>query len=226
MYIGDAAPVKKAEALKAYRKRSKELFDIIEKTWDDVSQLLEFRDCKKTETSDAILQLFIPALQGLKRMLFLFPALEKFEKHKLHLDGALLCDSNTFSYTVMSKIIDYKLAIEWLSHLLAKNMYIRALLTACVKLGKTVQAKGVFGPYSNLDLPMLERVFEWSAIDEEVRGRENDKRNQSRYTLGFERYNESGVNEGFVWRELRNEPFLWGKEGENPYPHRNVLWGK
>lgn len=224
--IGNSAPVTKTIAIKSYKKRAKELYSIIEKTWSDVSSVLEYRDCRKTDQSDGVILLFIPALQGLKRILPLYPALANYNKIKMHVDGALLSDTNTFSQNVMSKVIDYKLAIEWLSHLLAKNLYIKALLLACDNKNKIVEAKGVHGPYSNLDLPMLERVFNWSSIDEEVRGRENDKRRQSRYTMGFERYNESGVNEGFTWRELRNEPYLWGKEGENPYPHRNLLWGK
>lgn len=226
VYIGNAAPVKRVDAIKSYKKRAKELFSIIEKTWTDISQILEFRDCRKTDHSEGFVSLFIPALQGLKRMHALYPGLRDYDKIKIHLNGALLSDSNTFSQTVMSKVIDYKLALEWLSHLLAKNMYIRALLIACANKNKTVEAKGVHGPYSNLDLPMLERVFSWSSVDEETRGRSNDKRRQSRYTMGFERYNEPAINEGFMWRELRNEPFLWGKEGENPYPHRNILWGK
>jgi hypothetical protein len=107
--------------------------------------------------------------------------------------------------------------------LIAKNLYLRALLLVVqYPKQKEVSAKGVHGPYSNLDIPMQERVFSWSAIDEETRGRDRDIRNQRRYRMGLEGYNDPWVNEGFKWRELRNEPYLWGKEGESPYPRGSM----
>jgi hypothetical protein len=98
------------------------------------------------------------------------------------------------------------------------------LFHAQINKNLKTEAKGVHGPYSNLDLPMEERVFSWSVIDEEVRGRSRDLRTQIRYTKGHTVYNDPMNNNGTYWREIRNEPFLWGKEGENPYPHRNLLW--
>jgi hypothetical protein len=71
---------------------------------------------------------------------------------------------------------------------------------------------------------MEERVFEWGDVAEETAGRQADKMNQRRYRMGLENTKDSSPNEGFYWREIRNEPYLFDDEDSNPYPHRNVLW--
>lgn len=213
------------QSIKYYKDKSQKTYEILIDIWNEVKDLLLNRSCRETVPSSGIDSIFIFAMQDLKRFLYLYPSLNNFNDILSCLQNALDADINTFSHECMSKIIEYKLAIEWLSHLVAKNLYIKSLLIAYKHAEpRKVIAKGVHGPYSNLDLPMQERVFSWTAIDEEVRGRSRDLRNQHRYRMGLERYNSPFVNEGFTWRELRNEPFLWSKQDENPYPHRNLLW--
>ena len=223
--INDATSLSYKEACRYYKNKAKKAYEILCDLWGDVVSVLQQRNCAQTLPSDGIDYVFIRALQGLKRIVHLYPGLKEYDKVDDALCMALCSDINTFSYNVMSKIIEYKLAIEWLTHLISRNLYIRSLLIFA-KYNKTlsVKAKGVHGPYSNLDLPMEERVFSWSVIDEEVRGRSRDLRSQIRYTKGLTTYNDPLNNNGTYWREIRNEPFLWGKEGENPYPHRNLLW--
>jgi len=90
-------------------------------------------------------------------------------------------------------------------------------------------ARGVQGPWGNLDLPMLERQFKWDDVAEETRGRDRDIKRQHRYRMGLENYNNDGrTGEGFYWREIRNEPFSWyDRDSEDPYPSRHTLsrWG-
>lgn len=217
--LGHAAAVYKTKARSAY--------NMIAKLWEDLSVLLENQQPQQSKPPEGIENIFVHCLQGLKRMIYLYPGLSLFEQIEDSICSGLCKDVNSFSYKTMSKVIEYKLAIEWISHIIAQNLYIRYLLVtySSIKLNKsTVIAKGVHGPFTNLDLPMQERVFEWSSISDEVSGRERDKEGQNRYTMGLEGYNDPYVKEGFVWREIKNEPFLWGKEGENPYPHRNTLW--
>lgn len=214
-------------AIALHKAKAKVAFSLTEKLWNEVSEILKEPSPKNGKSAEGIDNIFIHSLQGLKRMVYLFPGLTNFAQVEDSLCWALSRDINEFSYRTMSKIIEYKLAIEWVSHIVAKNLYIKALITRYAKflINRDVTiAKGVHGPFTNLDLPMQERVFDWSSISDEVAGREKDKQKQSRYTMGLEGYNDPYVNEGFVWRELKNEPFLWGKEGENPYPHRNTLW--
>jgi hypothetical protein len=216
-----------AHAVGLYKAKAKASYAIVGELWAGLCKELSAPQIGPSSPPEGIESVFVHSLQGLKRMLYLYPGLVNFESIEKCVCDALCRDINSFSYRTMSNVIEYKLSIEWVSHLIAKNLYVRALLVACqYPENKTVEAKGVHGPYSNLDLPMDERVFSWSAIDEETRGRDRDIKSQRRYKMGLEGYNDPWVNEGFEWRELRNEPFLWGKEGENPYPHRNVLWGR
>lgn len=218
-------PVGHATSL--YKVKARSAYNISEKLWGEIKDLLSKPNPQQSQPPEGIENIFVHCLQSLKRMIYLYPGLADFESIEKALCKALCTDINDFSYRTMSKIIEYKLAIEWVGHIIAKNLYIRYLLILYSKVitnKQVVTAKGVHGPYANLDMPMQERVFEWSAISDEVHEREKDKQHQSRYTMGLEGYNDPYVNEGFVWRELKNEPFLWGKEGENPYPHRNLLW--
>jgi hypothetical protein len=136
-------------------------------------------------------------------------------------------DSGLFSAKFMSKVIDFHLGLQWLIHLIRRDHYTRHLVGKYLKLiarKRVSMARGFGGPWGRLDLPMEERVFEWSDVAEETAGRTGDKQRQRRYRMGLENTSDNWPNEGFYWREIRNEPFLWGDEDENPYPHRNVLW--
>lgn len=141
--------------------------------------------------------------------------------------NVLNSDSGIFSSRFMAKIIDFNLGIQWLAHLIRRDAYVINLLfnfSECMRCGKQVTARGVAGPWGRADLPTEERVFEWSDVAEETAGRESDKKNQRRYRMGIENTKDNCPNEGFYWREIRNEPFAWGDEDSNPYPHRELLW--
>lgn len=215
-----------SHAIGLFKAKARAAYSIVESLWRGVCESIRASSPSLSSSPpEGIENIFVHSLQGLKRMLYLYPGLMDFENIEKCICDALCRDVKSFSYKTMSNIVEYKLAIEWITHLINKNLYIRALLVSCqYPENKTVEAKGVHGPFSNLDLPWEERVFSWSAIDEETRGRDRDIKNQRRYKMGLEGYNDPWVNEGFEWREIRNEPFLWGKEGENPYPHRNRLW--
>lgn len=136
-------------------------------------------------------------------------------------------DSGLFSSRFMAKIIDFNLGIQWLMHLVRRDAYVINLLftlSNTIKGLRQVTARGVAGPWSRLDLATEERVFKWDDIEEETLGRQYDKMTQRRYRMGLENIKDNNPNEGFYWREIRNEPFAWGDEDSNPYPHRNLLW--
>ena len=136
-------------------------------------------------------------------------------------------DSGIFSSRFMSKVIDFNLGIQWLLHLIHRDAYAIHLLYTFSKIIKNkdkVLARGFAGPWGRLDLPMEERVFEWDDIAEETSGRESDKKTQRRYKMGLENMKDNDPNEGYYFREIKNEPYAWGDEDSNPYPHRNLLW--
>jgi len=134
-----------------------------------------------------------------------------------------------FSYEIMNCISNYRIALDWIYRSNKKIEYIASLLSLLLdgkdKIDNVVikVAKGIQGPWGNLDLPMEERVFNWDEVSGETYGRDRDKRMQQRYLMGYDTYNKSGkVGEGFYWRELRNEPFSWKDRYEDsPYPQLN-----
>jgi len=147
------------------------------------------------------------------------------------LEIAITKDIYDFPYSSICSIPDYKIALDWIVRRNNILIYLIRLLkfskTEEVKTESTTvkMARGISGPWANLDLPMQERVWEWDDIEEEMRGRDRDIRKQRRYRQGFENYNNSpSVGEGYFWREIRNEPFSWyDRASEDPYPHRSVL---
>jgi len=144
---------------------------------------------------------------------------------------ALNKDIYHFEKDVIKTFPSFKIALDWIHRVICNLFYIRKLLKFALK-GRIETnklqiktAKGIQGPWGNLDLPMLERNFAWDDIQSEIRGRDRDIKKQRRYEQGLENYNNDGrVGEGFYWREIRNEPFAWADRGaESPYPSRSLL---
>ena len=145
------------------------------------------------------------------------------------MNNAFNRDIKSFSKDQIYKFIDYKITIDWTYRRINRLIYLRKLLSFSLLGKKKIAqhniklARGVSGPWSNLDLPVQERVFTWD--DQEFnKDVSKQKQKQNRYRKGFEAYDEPGVAEGHYWRELRNEPFSWADRGsESPYPSRSRL---
>lgn len=193
--------------------------------WQELQEIIKL-PTGGGNVDEYLVRLFLPAIDSLYRLSLCFD--------KLHNNGVvadlynILCmDSASISSRFMIKIFEYKLGIEWLHHLILKELYIISLLKEYKKqmlLPKEIIATGTGGPWANLDHPMDERVYEWDDIDEEITGRMKDRQNQPRYHLGLENYNSPRINEGFYWEEVRRFPYDFDDEDDNPYPHRNLLW--
>jgi hypothetical protein len=133
---------------------------------------------------------------------------------------------------VLSKIELYEYNVKKLGYIkyLIKS-YLKYQSASQVKIATGVDINSsIQGPYSNLDLPMQERVFRWSDVDEETYARQDAKQKQRRYQMGLEDNSSSDAKVGFYWRELRNEPYAFrsGSEEmgyETSYPYRANLWG-
>ena len=229
--------------LRLIRKAIKQNIYLLEEIWSDLGDLLNLDDLPQPIATVDVLDvkstnLFINSLECLMRFsIFLLddyapyfkePNIEGITKTLRH---SLDLDIKNFSKNIISLIPGFRLSIDWLHRIIRQLMYISKLLRFASSGQETVSmlpdkfAKGVQGPWGNLDLPMKEREFEWSDIEEEVRGRDRDIRKQRRYRMGLESYNNDGrVGEGFMWREIRNEPFSWYDRGtEDPYPGRSIL---
>jgi len=189
--------------------------------WHEVSSEL-YSVVTDSAPSDSVRKLFIPAIQDLYELACCFSELEKCNIVKV-ITAALNRDIESFSTVTMSRIVDYSMSIGWLNHLIRRDMYTLAIIA---KIGEKRETKaiGVAGPWSRTDIPMRERVFKWDEVSGETAGRGEDKRGQRRYRMGLEQYKDPWPNEGFVWREIRNEPYLFSDQDSSPYPHRDALF--
>ena len=178
---------------------------------------------------DKMKKLSIFTLKDMSKFLLMFDENQVSNFGKI-IEQALSRDINSFSSEQLSEIIDYKISIDWIHRTILRLYYICNLLAFASIGQKKVSkynikmAKGISGPWANLDLPTLERVYPFE--QEESDGRQKDKEKQRRYRKGLENYNNDGrAGEGHYWRELRNEPYSWSdNDTESPYPHRNLLW--
>jgi len=177
-----------------------------------------------------VLNLFIYSLKDAAKLIDVFEELDNtFLKQAI--TGYLSEDICKFSAKQIQVFSDYKISIDWVFREINKSLYVLDLLRfasageAHANSFEIKTAKGVSGPWGNLDLPMLERVWPWKDEDENLRGRMKDIRRQRRYQMGLESYNNNGsISDGFYWRELRNEPFSWyNRSDEDPYYQRYLL---
>jgi len=200
--------------------------DIFKMLWREVVDILFSKEQFSQLSSNSEVELFIFSLKDMARFLEMFESLDK-SSLKLCLQKALSCDIIEYNYKQIRSIPDYKISIDWIFRVTERLLYIQNMLKYLKKFNNKL-ASGVSGPWANLDLPMLERVFSWRDIDEETRGKDRDIRRQQRYRKAFESYNNDGsVGEGHYWRELKNEPFSWyDRKDEDPYYQRYVLDGR
>lgn len=192
----------------------------------------------KDPLDELSLKLFIHSLKDLYDFVLFVCGNFFFDNEKLQtvlpqvVKDALNKDYTQFSKETILNLLDNKIILDWIFRQLSLLAYIKSLLQFAkfgpTRLSKiTVKtARGISGPWANLDLPMLERKYPWHDIVEEIRGRERDKKRQRRYRKGFNYYNDpyGHAGEGHYWREMRNEPFSWSQRTtESPYPSRNLL---
>ena len=218
----DEAIVIVTSEIKDNIKTIAELWDMVVKTLSEPSSQNNFHDRISSI-------LFIASIKDLLKLIACFDAKEYLPYENV-LKVAADRDIEFFSSKQVDDLINIKITIDWTHRVISRQLYIRNLLSSA-KTGQSVLknvkvAAGVSGPWSNVDLPMEERVFPWKAEEENIRGRELDLRKQRRYTAGFENYNNGGpVGEGYYARELKNEPYLWkDRKEETSYPERNILF--
>jgi len=233
------APIPIREKLKLVKKDLDNNFQLFNSLWKDLGDSLQQTQYDSSPICPRMLSVFIESVKSLNDLMSLMiensPPCRELLMHKtktfMALRTALNRDYMSFPREIISSVIDYKLGIDWAFRMNSRLVYLMGLLqfarsgSQAVNKVQVKTARGVAGPWANLDLPMLERAFHWDDIDEEVRGRDKDLRKQRRYKMGLENYNSDvDTDEGFYWREMRNDPYLWSdRDSESPYPGRNTL---
>lgn len=138
-------------------------------------------------------------------------------------------DSGLFSERFMSQIADYHLSVVWTMHLMDRDEYAYKMIEAYEIYGankkvSTASYSSTPGYYSNLSLPMEERVWSIGDTWSEDMSRMRDKQMQSRYTMWSDSYNDTSIGEGFKWIDQSLSPFDGDDmETDSPYKSRAVL---
>lgn len=201
---------------------------VFSSVWSDVANLLLEVSHESSISDERSIDLFTDSLKSLAMFLDLFDGPNDV---KQVIERSLGRDINSFSRHQIKELPNLRIVVDWIHRGVSKQSYVCRLLSFAEQGPDRVRsiqvkfARGISGPWSNLDLPWRERVWEWAEEDENFRGRDYDIRNLRRYRKGLRNYNNDGrVGEGHYWRELRNEPFRWSNRyEEDPYPHRNVI---
>jgi hypothetical protein len=196
--------------------------------WEDVVNLLKEESGEDLFCDENTKKIFINALKDMSLFLLCFDNLER-SPFSIIIENSLNREISSFTKQQINKLIDYKISIDWTHRFISRLLYINKLLSVATIGKKNIvkynvkTARGVSGPWANLDLPMEERAYPFEC--EEQGGRTKDKQKQERYRKGLENYNNGGaVGEGHYWREIRNEPYSWtDKSFDSPYPSRDVL---
>jgi hypothetical protein len=108
------------------------------------------------------------------------------------------------------------LKVRLLHKLIMTELYRIHLISRYQRFVKQAQ---VSGPWSNLDLPMKERVWEWEEDEEDMLLRQKSRREQVRYNPEF---NKEGFY--YVWQDLTRDPYRFEDiKKDSPYKSRHLL---
>ena len=227
-----------AKAIKTLKGQLEYQKDVFKFLWRQTVDLIhsdgvEHNDLKTVDSR--VLSLFVFSMKDLAKFVDIFDDLDNSCLKKVILESVSK-DIANFNPKQIKMLPNFKISIDWTFRSMNKISYLIDLLRAAsggqayvdsfaVKTAGLYSGSGVGGPWGNLDLPELERVWPWKDEDENLRGHSKDIRKQTRYRQGLENYNNDGsVGEGFYWREVKNEPYSWyDRSEEEPYYSRYLL---
>jgi hypothetical protein len=197
---------------------NKQLFNEL---WEEIIEMLETPPVAIAPGGEATRRMFSETI----RHLYSLAIMLKQKRSKYILKIQLKKDVASYPESFMSQIIDYKIGLDWVHHLVRSDKYRLNLLRKIDKGDdRRRHVHAISGPWSNLDLPMQERVWSYEDERENIEDGEMQKQKQQRYQIP-DTYNDPyDIEEGFYYREEKNEPYSWeDRQEESPYPHRNLL---
>lgn len=211
---------------------------LVRSIWQEMVEFLPACKTLSLPSGELTQKMFINTMRMLNRSSRRFKSLANGRQSiKTVMNG----DVANFGEIFMSRIIEYGMGFAWVHHLIRQDMYCIDLLKKYS--GQTKTAANAGGFYGTFPLETRERVWKY---DEDKEDEENDSSGNSTnqphmredlkqtdpvYQFWARRhklpdtYNDPySFEEGFVWREMRNDPYEFDDQDENPYPHRNLLW--
>lgn len=194
----------------------------VRELWKELGELLKSAPDSETPGNDITQRLFSSAVVWLHTMAGQF---RQLVQEKTALSMALKKDVHRFSEAFMSKVVQYRVVIDWMDQIIRIDSYKLRLL----KLAGSAPVTAQSGPWSGgIYLNMDERVLDATGEEDEEDKIQDGRKMMAPYDKEMmlpETYNDPNKFEaGFYYREIRNEPYAFDNEDENPYPHRNLLW--
>jgi len=191
-----------------------ELKQIIWEDWQDLSHIATLVSHNNSGNSSGLNNLIF--LNAVKKSYFLSKIFTDLSDVSDCLKNLFFVDASEVHNNLIEKFNHKYLRIKLLHYLIMRELYRIHLIRRSQKILKSAQ---VSGPWSNLDLPMKERVWEWSEDEEYFDNRQRARREQVRY-------NPENNKMGFyyVWQDLTRDPYSFEDiQKDSPYKSRSIL---
>jgi len=127
-------------------------------------------------------------------------------------------DASEVHPDLIRRFNDSYLSVRLIHKLIMTELYKIKLIRHYMRHTKTA---GISGPWANLDLPMAERVWDWSEDEEYFQQRAKARKEQTRYNPEMDR---SGFF--YNWVDLSRDPYTFTLErsrSDSPYKSRNLI---
>jgi len=183
--------------------------------WSDLSHISQIIVENNSGNSDSLDNVLF--LSTAKRAFALSCVFSDLKEVSRYLKQIFTIDASEVHHNLISKFNAKYFDVKMRHSLLMRELYRLSLISKYMKLHKAAQ---ISGPWANLDLPMKERVWDYSEDEEYFEGRSKAKRNQVRYNP------EMLPSTGFyyVWQDLNRDPFQFSdRDEESPYKSRKIL---
>ena len=215
------------EMLKHLKKEVSKNKKLFYSLWNEMNEVFQQFKFGATASNESTQRMFITAIKHLHKLSSEIITVSKYSRI---LRIALNQDIGVFSESFMSGVVDFSVAINWVDNMVRSDVYRISLLnyyskrhgiTTAAYADEDTDINGVQGPWSNFDLPMKERVWSFSEDAEDFEESTKKRQNSGRYDLPKTYNSPDEFEQGFYWREIRNDPYRFGDDDSDPYPHDN-----
>lgn len=186
----------------------KELRRHIYDSWHDLQSVADII-VQNDSTNDGALDniYFLHSVKSVYRLVTRFTDLTDIARS---IRDVLFVDVKNIHTNLINKFNRLFLSIKLTHHLIMREIYRLKLIGKFSSVHKKAQ---VSGPWANLDLPMKERVWEWSEESDYMDNRSRARQEQSRYNP---EYDQNGFY--YVWQDHTRDPYLFDDMKEDsPY---------
>lgn len=193
-----------------------ELKDHLWESWKDLGHLSEIVHENNAGNSGGVDNLLF--LNAVKNSFLLSRKFTDLEEVTHDVEQLFHIDASLVHEELISKFNLKYLEVRILHYLIMHEIYRSHVISSYLKTSKQKTAQ-VSGPWSNLDLPMQERAWEWTEDEEYQENRTKARREQTRYNP---EYDKQGFF--FVWQDFSRDPYRFEDfQKDSPYKSRGQV---